>query len=314
MLDIRHVLYPTDFSEASAAALPLAVRIAREHGADLHALHALVLHAADEAQADRLFPTLEESYRELESWAGERMSAHLEAHQAPEVTLHEAKARGFAAPAVILEYAEEHDIDLIVMGTHGRRGLRHLLLGSVAEEVVRRAPCPVITVRRAPGLDGRRWPSRIVVPLDFSENSELALAYAAELAGRTGAAIDIVHVVEPAAVPDPYVMGGPGLAFDLQATRERVTETLEERAGELLGESASFEVHVEVGRSAPGIAEFASARDADLIVMTSHGHSGLDRVLLGSVAEGVVRRASVPLMIVKPFGENLLVEDDSRDT
>jgi len=314
MLAIRHVLYPTDFSEASAAALPLAVRIAREHGADLHALHALVLHAADEARADRLFPKLEESYREIEAWAAERMSAHLEAHHVPEVTLHEAKKRGFAAPSVILEYADEHDIDLIVMGTHGRRGLRHLLLGSVAEEVVRRAPCPVITVRQAPELDGRKWPGRIVVPLDFSENSERALSYAAELAGPAGGAIDILHVVEPAAVPDPYVMGGPGLAFDLQATRDRVMDTLEERARETLGESAAFEVHVEVGRSAPRIAEFASARDADLIVMTSHGHAGLDRVLLGSVAEGVVRRASVPLMIVKPFGDSTLVDGSSRET
>ncbi|HKK08363.1 MAG TPA: universal stress protein [Gemmatimonadota bacterium] len=313
MLSMRHVLYPTDFSEPAASALPLAVRVAREHGADLHALHALVLHAADEAQADRLFPTLEDAYRDIESWAEERMASHLGEHHVPEVPLHEARVRGFAAAPVILEYAEEHDIDLIVMGTHGRRGLRHLLLGSVAEEVVRRARCPVVTVRESPALDGRRWPTRVVVPLDFSQNADVALAYARELGGETGATVDILHVVEPAAVPDPYVMGGPGLTLDVEATRERVTESLERRAAEALGESVTATVHVEMGRPAAEIAAFAEARSADLILMASHGHSGLDRVLLGSVAEGVVRRASPPLMIVKPFGHQLVEGITSSD-
>lgn len=314
MLTIRHVLYPTDFSEPAASALPLAVRIAQEHGADLHALHALVLHSADEAQVDRLFPTLEESYQELESWAADRMASHLGDHPLHDLTVHEARVRGFAAAPVILDYAQDHDIDLIVMGTHGRRGLRHLLLGSVAEEVVRRAQCPVLTVRERPVLDGRKWPSRIVVPLDFSEHSELALTYAAELVDEVGAALDLLHVVEPAAVPDPYVSGGVGLPFDVEAARERVQETLEERASVILGPSRPSTIHVEVGRAASQIADFAAEREADLIIMSSHGHAGLDRVLLGSVAEGVVRRAAVPLMIVKPLGRQLFESSTSHDT
>jgi nucleotide-binding universal stress UspA family protein len=314
MLTIRHVLYPTDFSEPAALALPLAARIAREHGAELHALHALVLHAADAVEANKLFPKMEDALQELEQWAGSRMRSQLEEHGVEDLVVHEVRERGFSVAPVVLEYAEEHDIDLIVMGTHGRRGLRHLLVGSVAEEVVRHAPCPVVTVRERPTLQSAQWPGRVVAPVDFSEASDLGLAYARELAGGAGARVDLLHVIEPVTVPDPYVTGTAGFAFDVEAARGSVRNALEERSDSIFGPDVPYEIHIDVGRPAARIADFAAEVGADLIVMASHGRSGIDRVLLGSVASGVIRRASPPVMIVKPFGRQLLSGSISQTT
>jgi nucleotide-binding universal stress UspA family protein len=310
MLTIRHVLYPTDFSEPSAAALPLAARVAREHGADLHALHALVLHAADAVEADSLFPKVEDALHELDRWAEGRMQSHLGEH-VEDLVVHEARERGFSAAAVILEYAEEHDIDLIVMGTHGRRGLRHLFMGSIAEEVVRRASCPVITVREAPRLPGGAWPTRLLAPIDFSEASELALAYVRELAASGGARVDLVHVIEPVTVPDPYITGVSGFGFDVDVARENVQQALAERAASVLGDAVPYDIHIDVGRPAAMISELAEEREADLVVMASHGRTGLDRALIGSVASGVIRRSVPPVMIVKPFGIQILPSSTS---
>jgi nucleotide-binding universal stress UspA family protein len=314
MLAIRHVLYPTDFSESAVAALPLAARLARAHGADLHALHALVLHAADAVEADKLFPKMEDAVGELDRWAESRMEAHLGKHDVSDLVVHEARERGFSAGAVILEYAEAFDIDLIVMGTHGRRGLRHLLMGSIAEEVVRRSSCPVITVRERPRLADAPWPSHLVAPVDFSEASDLALAYVRELAASSGASVDLVHVIEPVTVPDPYITGTAGFAFDVEAVRSNVQDALEERAASVLGEDVPCGIHIDVGRPAAMISAFAEERGADLVVMASHGRTGLERALIGSVASGVIRRASPPVMIVKPSGRQLLPSSTSETT
>ncbi len=313
MLRIRQVLYPTDFSEPAAYALPLAARIAEGYGAELHALHALILHAADAVEADRLFPRMEDALEELDTWAARRMSSHLGDHELDHLVVHEARERGISAAPVILEYAEAHDIDVIVMGTHGRRGLRHLLMGSVAEEVVRHAPCPVITVRSDSGGGEGKWPGHIVAPLDFSEASETGLAYARELAA-SGAKLDLLHVIEPVSVPDPYLTGAAGFAFDADAARDSVRHALEERALALVGSDLEWEIHIELGRASSRIAEFAAERGADLVVMASHGRTGVDRVLLGSVASGVIRRAEMPVMIVKPFGKNILSDATSGTT
>ncbi|MDP2480082.1 MAG: universal stress protein, partial [Candidatus Palauibacterales bacterium] len=304
----------TDFSEPAAAALPLAARIARSHGADLHALHALVLHAADAVEADKLFPRMEDAVVELDRWAESRMAAHLGEHDVGDLVVHEARERGFSVGAVILEYAEEHDIDLIVMGTHGRRGLQHLFMGSIAEDVVRRSSCPVITVRERPRLGDASWPARLVAPVDFSEASHLALAYVRELAAASGAKVDLVHVIEPVTVPDPYITGTAGFAFDVETVRSNVQDALEELAASVLGEAVPCEIHIDVGRPAAMIAAFAEERGADLVVMASHGRTGLQRALVGSVASGVIRRSSPPVMIVKPSGRQILPSPTSETT
>jgi nucleotide-binding universal stress UspA family protein len=204
--------------------------------------------------------------------------------------------RGAAAGEVITSYAEEEAVDLIVMGTHGRRGLRRLALGSVAEEVVREAPCAVMTVRE----ETRPKPQaidRMLVPVDFSDVTTTLAERATALAAAYDAAVDLVHVVEP--MPSVTTMGegwvGPELIPQLvdQAGKEL------ERLAEAVGAEVPVATHVSQGPPASAILDTAADRESDLIAMASHGRTGLERVMLGSVTARVVRRAECPVVTLR---------------
>ncbi len=211
------------------------------------------------------------------------------------------------APAIV-SYAERCDIDLIVMGTHGRRGVRRLLLGSTAEEVVRTAPCPVFTVRsRDPSAAvALKEIASILVPLDFSRHSQTALCHAKELAAVYDARLDLLHVVEdwlwlyPAFYTD--VMNSVGIDPDLEG---KAAEELKQFYHETEGPDTDVDIHIWKGHAAREIIRFATEHGSDLVVMSTHGLGGLEHVLLGSVAEKVVRRSPAPVFTVKAFGKAL---------
>ena len=208
-----------------------------------------------------------------------------------------------AAPA-ILQYVIEHDIDLVVMGTHGRHGLRRVVLGSVAEEVVRRAPCPVFTVNRCANVSsGIR---RIVAPVDASAPAREAARYAKALATLYGARLDLLYVIDVATRPEAHIpFVGPFEGIGLGA-RQRAQAALQSFADELGADG----VKVEVGMPVPDILDVAKRTGADLLVLGSHGRSGMERLLLGSVAERVIRQAPCPVFTVKTFGKALLEPGD----
>ncbi len=144
MINLKTILVPSDFSECSEAALRYGLELARRFDARLHLLHVvqdpLTQPWAAEGFSAPLFETIDKWQKE----AKERLAQAVPASDAARVTISATVAWPFAE---ILRYATEHDVDLIVMGTHGRGGVTHVLLGSIAEKVVRRAPCPVLTVR-----------------------------------------------------------------------------------------------------------------------------------------------------------------------
>jgi nucleotide-binding universal stress UspA family protein len=149
MLNISRVLYPTDFSEFSVAALPYAAKVSEQNKSELHCLHVVDL-AREELLSHgyivSLAPLLEISEDEIIKSGRKRLDAFCEEHIATKQPLVKEVVMG--KPFVeIIRYARRHQIDLIVMGTHGRSALVSMLLGSVAEKVVRKAPCPVLTVR-----------------------------------------------------------------------------------------------------------------------------------------------------------------------
>ena len=320
MLDIKRILYATDFSPCSDGAFPPALQLAERYDAELHMLHAIVLHADDPHDAAHHFPEPEELYERLRSRADERMAEWTDDHRPPggdhgpsELRIVRAQRRGISPATVILEYADEQDIDLIIMGTHGRRGLRHLLLGSVAEEVVRLAERPVLTVRQ--GATGE-WTGfeRILVPMDYSEHSNVALSYAKELAAAEGARLHLLHVLEVGTYPDFYFPVQAAQMFDTPELEKRALAHLRDRLERAPGPKMEASLRVEVGHPAQKIAEFAEEGvRADLVVIASHGRSTLQRVLLGSVAEGVIRRARTPVLIVKSFGKSLLPVADAAE-
>jgi nucleotide-binding universal stress UspA family protein len=207
--------------------------------------------------------------------------------------------RDFAAAPSILHYADDYAIDLIVMGTHGRRGLPRKLMGSTAEEVVRLARRPVLTVREHVQTQPLASTVRsILVPIDFSPHATEALREAAEWADFFDARLDLVHVVEETLHPAFYNTG----VFSIYDTRPdleaSVLEHLKRRYDEVAGSAGPARFTVRRGHAVHEILEAARELGSDLIVLGTHGLTGLDRAIMGSVSERVVRQAPTPVLTI----------------
>ncbi len=298
MLEIERILFPTDFSECARHAFPHTLHFADNFHAEVHLLHALVLHETDPANAAHPLPDVEGLYEVLEEHAESQLASAVASH-GDGVKFRRAQVRSISAAGAILAYAADHAIDLITMGTHGRRGLRRLLLGSVAEEVVRLAPCPVLTVpERTKGPEPGHV-ARILVPVDFSEHAKLALVYANQLAQLYAARLHLLHVIDEVVYPDFYPPVVPPVGPASDELRERSEEGLRELIAQVTHPNA--ETHVGAGRASPEIVRFAEELSADLIVIASHGLTGIRHMLLGSVTEQVIRGAPCPVFTVKVF-------------
>ncbi len=204
----------------------------------------------------------------------------------------------------IAAQADEDKVDLIVIATRGRTGMRRVLLGSTAERVVRHAPCPVLTVpsraadERAGEVSAFRL-RRIIVPVDFSATSAQALPYAAALAGRFAAEIILLHVVEPMISPSRLRYVPTGIKGVVESLEPAAREQLTGLGEEAFDESVSLRSIVRTGVPFQEIAKAAKSLGADLIVLTTHGYTGLRHVVLGSTAERVLRHADCPVMVVR---------------
>lgn len=288
MLKIETIVCPTDLSEASLEAVPLATRMARLHGADLHLLHVHLLHSISPSEEDVPFPGEAEARAELESSADE-----IQWNQ----VVHEIR-RGVNAAPTILEYADEHDADMIVMGSHGRRGFRRLLLGSVTEEVVRMSPCPVLVVRNRPEKPAPREVDRVIVPVDFSISTSSVIETARELASALDVPLELLHAVEPI----PYAQMSYPIAIDHEDFRTHAQKRLQGYADDVELEQG-VTARTVIGMADQVVIEAAERSASPMVVMSSHGHSGLARALLGSTAERLLRHAPCPVMIVKDRDE-----------
>lgn len=314
MLTLNNILHPTDFSESAGQALHHALFLARQHEATLHVLHVvetppMILYA----DIDALVET-----------ARERVRKHLETGDTAGIRIETKVAYAEKVRATILEQAQRVEADLLVLGTHGREGLAHLLIGSTAERVVREAECPVLVVR------GQEEPSppghvdHILVPIDFSAHSRRAAAHAEALAAGYGSRLTFLHAVE-ALVPLPAYPGAgsqpapselSGLSHEIaeQAQHEeqkRVKEELERlvRQAQEKGLDARYDLSIGSPPHPAGyILDAVEEQGADLVVLASHGRTGLQRFFMGSVAEKVVQRAPCPILVVKSHGKQLVPE------
>jgi nucleotide-binding universal stress UspA family protein len=190
--------------------------------------------------------------------------------------------------------------ELIVMGTRGKTGLAHVLLGSTAERVIRTAPCPVLAVHMeqsdAPLEDVGVTLDRILVPVDFSDCSLDALEYAAVVAQQAKASVELLHVLEPLSYGLDFTLGHAG---EREQKRERLTKRLQDLSAALTAAGIAVTSHVRGGLPPDSILDDARTRPTDLIVMGTHGRRGLSRVMSGSVTEAVLRRARCPVLTVR---------------
>lgn len=302
-MKVERILFATDFSESAEAAFGRALLVAERLGAELHLLHAVVLHEHDPNNPSERFPESEEIFRSLFEIADSNMSSLLERSGPETLALKEVKRRGLSASDVILSYADEIDADLIVMGTHGRTGAARLLMGSVAEAVTRHASCPVLTVHAGARSVRDERIKTILVPVDFSETSPLAIRHAKELGHLFKAALALLYVVEK--VPYPY-FHVPSESNFVQRQLDRAREALAKLADETLGGAIRYTTSVRSGRSATEILKHAREQDAGLLVIGTHGLGAVERLLLGSTAEQVIREAPCPVFVVKSKGKSLV--------
>ena len=282
------ILVPTDFGGPSEAAIEYARMLARTFGGSLQLLHVLdnvflrpVVgdpHALEDAVLKRLHDRFTDE---------DRKALHATA----------AVERSDEPADEIVSYVRTTETDLLVMGTHGRTGVAHLLLGSVAEKVVRTAPCPVLTARERPPAAFAGF-TRILVPTDFSAPSDAALDCAKLIALRFGASVHLLHVLEDALVEGPFgsevfLAESP----DARAARFKdARERLSHRVTAYDRERMHATSEVIFGATARTIGDYAADNDFDLIVMGTHGRTGIAHLLMGSVAERVVRNAACPVI------------------
>lgn len=311
MLAVRRILHPTDFSDCARRAQEQAVALARRFDAELHVLHVLVLPTADAGDPGRYLPPpvalYEEPGRRVEP-ALARLTREARAAGVQVVTAH--RSDRFAGPA-ILEYAAENGVDLVVMGTHGRRGPARLLVGSVATEVLRLAACPVLTLRiDAAPVDLAR-PRTLLVPVDLDASDTAALSWATALAGRSGSKLEMLHVVDELVWSDVYGFSGYRDLLEQRGTVERESHAKLRAMLPMAaaGSDLAVSTHVRVGRPAVEIARLAGQTHADLVVMSTHGRTGVRRLFFGSVAEELVRCAPCPLLAIKAAAPVAVVEE-----
>jgi nucleotide-binding universal stress UspA family protein len=213
--------------------------------------------------------------------------------------IHAIKGRPFEE---ICRLAQEIDIDLIVIATRGNTGLRHLVLGSTAERVVRYSPCPVLVVR---ANDSKKKPARqlatfrkILVPVDFSDCSTKGLDHAKALAREFKAKLILLHSI----ALQYYVASDEYARYDLPRLLEQIDEAAKQQMRDLVQQTnwngVEVETSIEIGHAGQQICAEATERNAGLIAISTHGRTGFKHVLLGSTAEYVVRHASCPVLVV----------------
>jgi nucleotide-binding universal stress UspA family protein len=293
MLRIERILCPIDFSEFSARAYDYAQSLARHYQAEL-----FLTHVVDFDLPPYEYYTPEVDFNEVirKTCAGARdqlqelAKSHTKNGVHPECFVQEG-----AVTDSILSFAEAQGVDLIVMGTHGRKGFDYATLGSVAEKVLRRAPCPVLVVRKpgpevvAPeGAPGSVELRRIIFCTDFSDPSDRALDYALSAAAEFDAELTLLHVMEdlPKSANIEEAMG----------TATRQLEDLLPSEGFRPGKTKTL---VRIGRAYEQIIELALEVQADLVIMAVRGRNGLNLAVFGSTTYRVIQLGPCPVLAVR---------------
>jgi len=307
MTTIHRILLATDLSPASEPAWQEAQRLGQLCGAQIVLVH--VVAPLFSAPPDYYMPGVaREIAGAAHRGAQDGIDRLLAGVTGPPVKVRSRLEEGPPAPR-ILDVAREESADVIVVGTHGRSGLGRIALGSVADRVLRQATCPVVTVRADLRREPRGTIRRICYATDFSPTARAAWHWVVTLAHAAAAEVDLVHVAL-GPLPDRHlaaeVIGEMARSLDDQARAEA------ERF--LQGSQVPRErihVHIANGIEADQIVHRARERDADLIVMGTHGWSGVVRWMLGSVAQRVIQTAPCPVLTVGPASQHKEDQDAS---
>jgi nucleotide-binding universal stress UspA family protein len=299
MISLKRILVPVDFSEPARKAVTYGLTLAEQFNADLVLAHIVpesspVLYAVP----TQLLGVEKERY----TTAARDIGNLVPAEHAATVNLRTIVKIGNIEKE-LLEIVHRDDIDLVVMGTHGRRYLSRWFIGSVTEHILRNLPVPVLTVshveteKHAIGLVSLR---RILYAADLSESSSIGLRYAIELARGAGAKLTVMHVIDD----EDRMLWGPAVAAYLD--RDKLFEERRQKLHDLIKQETTPDVAMEgvtlEGKPFQKIVEYAEAENVDIVVINLQSKSIVERALLGSTAERVVRLARIPVLSIPVAG------------
>jgi nucleotide-binding universal stress UspA family protein len=291
MLKMQRILCPVDFSEFSDRAYEYALSFARHFGAKLFVQHVI----EPVVVLPRMYispPLIDQIYAEQDAGAEEKIHELTAKHSRNGVECEVVLQRGPVADSV-LQFAEDQNIDLIAMGTHGRRGLDRIVLGSVTERVLRTAHCPVLGVHNPAQVtpETREEPieiRKILFCTDFSDNSPRALEYAFLLACQYKAEISLLHVLERS-----------GSNKNLEAEKRETLERLHSLAPDDVKRCVTVVPAVRAGQPYQEILEDATENQTDLIVLGVRGRNVINLALFGSTTYRVIQLGSCPVLVVR---------------
>lgn len=292
MLKIERIVCPTDFSDFSERAFDYGLSLARHYNAELYLLHVVrpvIIGYPEYAVPD----SVNEFYGELREHAEEQLREFAKVHTEGGVRAMVAVEEGVTTES-ILDFARENSVDMIVMGTHGRRGFQRLTLGSVTERVLRRAGCPVLAVRRPahdfvqPGSNVEPVQLRkILLCSDFSECSDRAMQYAISLATEYKSELSLLHVVEHVLPPEQR-----------EVEDARVVHLMEGKLPQEARSCCTIRTIVRAGKPYEEIVKQAEEDQTDLIVVGVRGRNVLDLALFGSTTHRVLQLGPCPVLAI----------------
>ena len=298
---MKTILVPLDGSELADRTLPYAVALAKATAANLLLFRAVVAHSYyTEDLAMAQIALVSEAETDIDSACWKVRAEGIVA---------EARLVYGSAALSILEETTLHRPDMIVMSTHGRGGLGRWVYGSVADQVLRGADVPVLIVPPGAAADWTRTgDSCVLVSLDGSALAESALEPAQALAAVLGTGLLLLRVVEPRVYGDVYVLPySPVLEVDskadtvaAQAYLDTIAARLRAQSVSKPGEGIAISTRVETGQPAATVARVAHETGTLVIALATHGRGGVARLVMGSVATGLLQRADVPVLLVRP--------------
>jgi nucleotide-binding universal stress UspA family protein len=301
MIDVRRVLAAVDFSESSRRALDYAIAIAKWYGSPLTVLHVRTAAAPPVAPLPVLVPSAAEgliaSASEQEHWR-HQLEAFVPAQARKDIRVDCTVTEGDVATEIL---AETQPSDLIVIGTHSRSGFEHLVLGSVAEEILLAAPGALLTIPpRAPDATYGvpRLFHHVVAAVDFSATSMHALEHALALAEEADAQLTLLHVVHMPEQPALWIDRGDRASV-VNELQETARDRLAALVPDVLRRYCHVAVRVEAGEPACEIVRVASEDGAGLVVLGAHSRGIAERMFVGSTAQQVVRHATFPVLTVR---------------
>ena len=294
---VTHILFATDFSPSSTPAYRYAVEWAKVFEAQLTLFHGLSLQPGLDIDASIAQQYLDEQRKVAEEKLQELLT---EAHK--HVSRTGIEMRTGLASAQICDVARECKADLIITGTHGWTGFNRVLFGSIAERVIQRAPCPVLSIPdRGPEETEDLHtisvqPRQIVLPLDFSDCSMDAYEYGVQIAKWFDASLTLLYAIEPLSYSLDFSLTHP---LEDKANRKKIEQQLEKLTTVLLDQGLTARYELVDKPSMEAILKASTTQEADLVIMGTHGRKGLPRLILGSTTAKVLQHSPYPILTVK---------------